>query len=63
MINHITQDKAQCEQDAMLLNETSKKNENDIQNLCNQLENLKLKSRTQNDELTKKNLEKDKKSW
>ena len=57
MINHITQDKAQCEQDAMLLNETSKKNENDIQNLCNQLENLKLKSRTQNDELTKKNLE------
>ena len=57
MINHITQDKAQCERDAMLLNETSKKNENDIQNLCNQLENLKLKSRTQNDELTKKNLE------
>ena len=52
MINHITQDKAQCEHDAMLLNETSKKNENDIQNLCNQLE-----SRTQNDELTKKNLE------
>ena len=41
----------------MLLNETSKKNESDIQNLCNQLENLKLKSRTQNDELTKKNLE------
>ena len=57
MINHITQDKAQCEHDAMLLNKTSKKNENDIQNLCNQLENLKLKSRTQNDELTKKNLE------
>ena len=57
MINHITQDKAQCEHDAMILNETSKKNESDIQNLCNQLENLKLKSRTQNDELTKKNLE------
>ena len=57
MINHITQDKAQCEHDAMLLNETSKKNESEIQNLCNQLENLKLKSRTQNDELTKKNLE------
>ena len=57
MINHITQDKAQCEHDAMLLNETSKKNESDIQNLCNQLEKLKLKSRTQNDELTKKNLE------
>ena len=57
MINHITQDKAQCEHDAMVLNENSKKNESDIQNLCNQLENLKLKSRSQNDELTKKNLE------
>ena len=57
MINHITQDKTQCEHDAMLLNETSKKNESDIQTLCNQLENLKLKSRNQNDELTKKNLE------
>ena len=57
MINHISQDKAQCEHDAMILNETSKKNECDIQNLCNQLDNLKLKSRSQNDELTKKNLE------
>ena len=57
MINHISQDKAQCEQDAMILNETSKKNESDIQNLCSQLDSLKLKSRTQNDELTKKNLE------
>jgi len=34
-----------------------KKNENDIQNLCNQLDSLKLKNRSQNDELTKKNLE------
>jgi len=41
----------------MVLNETSKKNENDIQNLCNQLDSLKLKNRSQNDELTKKNLE------
>ena len=57
MINHISQDKAQCEHDAMVLNETSKKNENDIQNLCSQLDNLKLKSRSQNDELAKKNLE------
>ena len=57
MINHITQDKAQCEHDAIILNEASKKNESDIQNLCNQLDNLKLKSRSQNDELTKKNLE------
>ena len=57
MINHISQDKAQCEHDAIILNETSKKNENDIQSLCSQLDNLKLKSRNQNDELTKKNLE------
>ena len=57
VINHISQDKAQCEHDAMILNETSKKNENDIQSLCSQLDNLKLKSRNQNDELTKKNLE------
>ena len=57
MINHITQDKTQCEHDAMVLNETSKKNESDIQNLCNQLDSLKLKNRSQNDELTKKNLE------
>ena len=40
MINHITQDKTQCEHDAMVLNETSKKNENDIQNLCNQLDQV-----------------------
>ena len=52
MINHISQDKAQCEQDAMILNDTSKKNENDIQNLCSQLDSLKL-----NDELNAKNIE------
>jgi chromosome segregation ATPase len=57
MINHISQDKAQCEHDAMVLNDTSKKNENDIKTLCNQLDNLKLKNKTQNDELTKTNCE------
>ena len=57
MINHITQDKAQCEHDAMILNETSKKNECDIQNLCNQLDSLKLRSKNQNDELNAKNIE------
>ena len=57
MINHISQDKAQCEQDAMILNDTSKKNENDIQNLCSQLDSLKLKSKSQNDELNTKNIE------
>ena len=57
MINHINQDKAQCERDAMVLNDTSKKNENDIQNLCSQLDSLKLRSKNQNDELNSKNLE------
>ena len=57
MINHISQDKAQCEHDAMILNDTSKKNECDIQNLCNQLDSLKLKSKSQNDELNAKNIE------
>ena len=57
MINHISQDKAKCEHDAMVLNDTSKKNENDIHTLCNQLDNLKLKNRNQNDELNKTNLE------
>ena len=57
MINHINQDKAQCERDAMVLNDISKKNENDIQNLCSQLDSLKLRSKNQNDELNAKNLE------
>ena len=57
MINHISQDKAKCEQDAMILNDTSKKNENDIQNLCSQLDSLKLRSKNQNDELNAKNIE------
>ena len=57
MINHISQDKAQCEHDAMILNNTSKKNENDIKTLCTQLDNLKLKNKTQNDELNKTNCE------
>ena len=57
MINHISQDKSQCEHDAMILNDTSKKNENDIQNLCNQLDSLKIRSKNQNDELNAKNIE------
>jgi len=57
MINHISQDKAKCEHDAMVLNDTSKKNENDIHTLCNQLDNLKIKNKNQSDELNKANLE------
>ena len=57
MINHITQDKVQFEHDAMLLNDTSKKNEENIKNLCVQLDNLKLKNQSQNNELNSKNIE------
>ena len=57
MINHITQDKVQFEHDAMLLNDTSKKNEENIKNLCVQLDSLKLKNQSQNNELNSKNIE------
>ena len=57
MINHITQDKVQFEHDAMLLHDTSKKNEENIKNLCVQLDSLKLKNQSQNDELKTKNIE------
>jgi chromosome segregation ATPase len=57
MINHITQDKAQCEHDAMILNDTSKKNEENIKSLCDQLNCLKLRNQNQNDELKAKNME------
>ena len=57
IINHISQDKAQCEHDAMMLNDATKKNQDDIQNLCHQLDCLKLKSKNQNDELNAKTIE------
>ena len=57
MINQLSQDKAKCENDAMILNDTTKKNQDDIQNLCHQLECLKLKSKNQNDELNVKTIE------
>ena len=57
MINHITQDKVQFEHDAMILNDTSKKNEENIKCLCEQLDCLKLKNQNQNNELNAKNLE------
>ena len=57
MISNITQDKVQFEHDAMILNDTSKKNEENIKNLCAQINCLKIQNRSQNDELTKKNYE------
>ena len=57
MINHITNDKTQFEHDAMILNDTSKKNEENIKSLCDQLNCLKLRNQNQNDELKAKNME------
>lgn len=57
MINNITQDKIQFEHDAMILNDTSKKNEDNIKNLCQQLDCLKIRNQSQNDELNAKNNE------
>ena len=56
-INLISQDKAQGERDAMVVSDTSKKNRDNIQNLCSQLDCLKLKSKNQNDELNAKTIE------
>ena len=57
IINHITQDKVQFEHDAMILNNTSKKNEENIKNLCQQLDCLKIRNQSQNSELNAKNNE------
>ena len=57
MINHITQDKLQFEHDAMILNDASKRNEDNIKNLCQQLDCLKIKNQSQNNELNAKNSE------
>ena len=57
IINHITQDKVQFEHDAMILNDTSKKNEENIKNLCQRLDCLKIRNQSQNSELNAKNNE------
>jgi chromosome segregation ATPase len=57
MINHMSQDKVNFEHDAMVLNDATKKNEENIKNLCDQLNCLKLKNQNQNEEINSKNLE------
>ena len=57
MIKNISQDKAQCERDAMALDDASKKNQDNINNLCNELNCLKIKNQNQNNELNCKNIE------
>ena len=57
MINHMSQDKVNFEHNAMVLNDATKKNEENIKNLCDQLNCLKLKNQNQNEEINSKNLE------
>ena len=57
LINELTQAKNKCENDAILLDNTTKKNDEDINNLCNQLNMLKLKNASQNEELNRRSIE------
>ena len=57
IINELNQAKNKCENDAILLDNTTKKNDEDINNLCNQLNMLKLKNASQNDELNRRSIE------
>jgi hypothetical protein len=57
IINELNQAKNKCENDAILLDNATKKNDEDINNLCNQLNMLKLKNASQNEELNRRNIE------
>ena len=57
IINELNQAKNKCENDAILLDNTTKKNDEDINNLCNQLNMLKLKNASQNEELNRRSIE------
>ena len=57
LINELNQAKNKCENDAILLDNTTKKNDEDINNLCNQLNMLKLKNASQNEALNRRSIE------
>ena len=57
IINMLSEENNKSEKDAFELDNIAKKNDNDINDLCNQLGSLKLKSQNQSDELTRKNIE------
>ena len=57
IINMLSEENNKSEKDALELDNIAKKNDNDINDLCNQLGSLKLKSQNQSDELTRKNIE------
>ena len=57
IINELKQAKNKCENDALILDNTTKKNADDINNLCNRLNSLKIKNGSQKDELNRQNIE------
>ena len=57
LINILSEEKNKYEKDALELDNAAKKNDNEINNLCNQLDSLKLKNQNQNDELKNASLE------
>ena len=57
IINELNQAKNKCENDALILGNTTKKNADDINNLCNRLNSLKIKNGSQKDELNRQNIE------
>ena len=57
IISLLNQEKAKCEKDAVILDNATHKNDEDIHNLCNKLESLKLKNKSQNESLNLKNME------
>ena len=57
IINELNQAKNKCENDALILGNTTKKNADDINNLCIRLNSLKIKNGSQKDELNRQNIE------
>ena len=57
IIKELNQIKNKCENDAIILNNTNQKNSDDINNLCNKLNALKIKNASQDDELNRQSLE------
>ena len=57
IINELNTVNNKCENDAIILGNTTKKNDEDINNLCNQLNMLKMKNASQNDEINRRNIE------
>ena len=57
IIKELNQIKNKCENDAIILNNTNQKNSDDINNLCNKLNALKIKNASQDDELNRQSIE------